>query len=223
MSFKLKALGLGFIVAVAMGAFVAMSASAFTPANSHFVADPPTHLTKITGTDSFGTNHALSLKKPGDAAGISCTHTTYHGELTGAAATTTQAVRVRPAYSNCATENETWGSVTPTVPAECGTNVFEFTSGTPGTVHLNCDLTFTHPNCTIKIPKQGQWSGVTYKTETEGGKHALTVDVNISNITAHYENKICIFLGTTHTTTLKGSITFFAEDKDNKRINITHT
>jgi len=222
MNLKLRVLGLGLVALVATGAFAVVNASAFTPVNSHFTADPPTHVLKITGTDAFGTNHGLSFTEAGNT-GISCTHVTYHGELTGAAATTTQSVRVRPAYKNCGTEGGAWGTITVDVPAACGTNVFEFTSGTPGTVHLNCDITITHPNCEITVPKQGKLSGVTYTTDTAGGRHSLTLDVDVGKITGHFHGGICVFLGTTHVFHMKGASTVFGEDKDANRVNITHT
>jgi hypothetical protein len=102
--------------------------------------------------------------------------------------------------------------------------VFEFTSGNPGTVHVKCLITITHPNCEITVPVQTPHSGgVTYNTVTEGGKHALTLSVNVGGITGQFHGGLCIFLGTNHTFNMTGSATVWGEDKDNLRVNVTHT
>jgi len=219
MSIKLKALGLGLLATMAMSAFAVMNASASS--TGHFVSHAKEHHLIVTGTDAFGTAHQLVFKE-GTGTGISCTHSTYHGTLEGLAATTTTALRVRPSYSKCATESGTWGEVTVHVPTACGTNVFEFTSGGTGTVHLNCTITITHPNCEITVPNQ-TLSGVTYKNVTEGGTAGVTLNVNVGNINGQFHGGICIFLGTNHTFTMTGSATVTGEDTNKNPVGITST
>lgn len=222
MSIKLKALGLGLLAILATSAFTVLNASANTPKNSHFTSE--SHHVVLKGTDAFATGspNVLRFHPESGGAAITCTHATYHGTQTGEAATTSQSVQVRPHYTNCATEGGTWGSITVDVPTSCGTNVYEFTSGNPGTIHVNCEITITHGStCTIKVPPQ-TLSGATYTTAERSGKHSLIVDIN-TGVTSHYEAGFCIFLGTTHTSTMTGSSAVWGENSEGGAIGITHT
>jgi len=229
MSIKLKALGLGLLAVLAMGAIAVMNASAET--SGHFVAEPPEDHLILKGTESrkSGT-HALSFyeinplntKTVENAVPIQCTHVDYHGTLEASAATTNTAVRLRPNYTECSTKAEAPHNVTVHVPTACGTNVFEFTPGGNGTVHVNCTITITHPNCGITIPPQTV-AGVTYNTIEDGGKHALTAVVNVSHIKGEFHENLCVFLGTTHWFEMVGSVTVWGENTAGGRVNITHT
>ena len=223
MSLKLKVLGLGLLAVMATSAVMVMNASANTPANSHFTAEPvgEDHVI-IKGSDSFGTAHQLVFTPDTGGAGISCTDATYHGTVSGLAATTTQAILVRPHYTQCATTSGTWGEVNVDVPTSCGTSVYEFTSGNPGTIHVRCEITITHPNCTIRVTPQTA-NGATYETITESNKHAITVKINAPGIVSHYEGGICIFLGTNHTATMAGTSTVWGENTIGGRVGITAT
>lgn len=221
MNLPRKVVGLSIAAIMAMSALVAMSASATTPANSHFTSEAAEHHLILKGTDAYGTAHQIVFFPDAGGSGIACTHTHYHGTLSGLAATTTQTIQLRPTYTGCGTETGTWGEIVTHVPTTCGTNVLEFTSGTPGTLHINCEMTKTHPNCTIKVPKQTV-SGAHYTTETRLSKHSLTIDINTS-MTTHYESGICVFLGTTHTHTMQGSFTLWGEKTDGTPVGITHT
>jgi len=226
MSIKLKVLGLGLIAAMAVGAFAAVNASAITA--GHFVADPPTHDLTVRGLETNPGKHFLKFQETnskGEFTGsaIECTSAKYHGTLTGALATTTQEVNVTPAYEKCATTGGTWGEVTVEHPktAACETKVYQFTAGAPGTVHVKCPITITHPNCTIIVPEQ-TLSGVTYTTSAEV-KHEITLDVAVKDITGHFEGGICVFLGTTHKFDMNGSATVWGEDVGSNRVNVTYT
>ncbi|HYP56607.1 MAG TPA: hypothetical protein VEQ41_09975 [Solirubrobacterales bacterium] len=222
MSLKLKVFSLGVLAVVAASALAVVNAGAVTPPGSHFLSHSAEHHLVIKGTDGFGTGHAMKFRGESGEA-ITCTHSTYHGTLTGSAATTTQAFQVRPHYTKCATEGGSWGSVTIHVPAACGTNVIEFTSGNPGTVHVNCQITITHPNCTIRVPVQTS-SGATYTPFAESNASALTIDVSgQEELTSHYEAGICVFLGTAHKHKLEGQATFWGEHTSGSRVGITHT
>lgn len=223
MSMKLKVLGLGLIAVLATSSFAVVNASA--QLSGHFTSD--THHIILKGTDAYKTNHQLVFRETGAAEGISCTDSEYHGTVQlpsgGQTPTTTQAVTVTPSYTNCATESGTWGEVTVHHEASCATQVFKFTSGNPGTVHVECPVTITHPNCRIVVPKQTPSGGIVYHTIEEGGKHALTGTVAVTNITGHYEGGLCVFLGTKHTFEMNGNVTIWGEDTEKNRVNITAT
>ena len=239
MSLKLKVLGLGLLAVMATSAFAAMNASATQ--SGHFVSD--SDYVTLTGTEQFDPNdlvgkpHHLSffrLNSAGTATEsgepIKCTHVAYHGEtLEGAAATTTQVVRVRPDYTgsqNCSTGGVGPHNITVDVPAGCETNVFEFKSGNTGTVSVNCNITITHPNCETTIPNIAEnhsLHGITYDTIIDGGKHALTVTANVKKIRGQFHGGICVFLGTSQTFEMVGSATVWGEDALGNRVNITHT
>lgn len=229
MSLKLKVLGLGLLAVMAVGAFAVVNASATSTGHftSHLPAGHDQHLI-IKGTESreSGT-HALLFNEI-DAntktvgTGITCTHAHYHGTLEGAAATTTTSVQVRPEYTKCLTVGGVDNEVTVDVPSSCGTNVFEFTPGVNGTVHVRCAITITHPNCDITVPVQTT-SGVTYDTLLEAGlPHQITLTVNVQHITGHFEGGLCVFLGTTHKFEMTGSVTVWGENTAGGRVGITH-
>lgn len=235
MSMKLRVLSLGLLAVLATSAFAVVNASA--EQSGHFTAEKD-HVI-ITGTESNPGNHNLKFQRTtpqGEATGlpIECTHVKYHGtaqlpKVGEPNELTTQSITVTPTYEKCATQGGEWGEVTVHHPAtpECETKVFKFTSSISSkkaTVHVECAITVTHPNCTIKIPKQ-TLSGVTYTTATDAasGKHELTVDVTVRSITGHFEGGICIFLGTTHTFDMDGSVTVWGEDTEGKRQHITAT
>lgn len=224
MSLKLKILGLGLLAVMATTAFAAVNASATV--NGHFTSEATEHHLIVKGTDAFGSPHQLVFRE-GNNTGISCTHSTYHGTLSGPAATTTQSIEVRPEYKNCATEGGAWGSIPVHVPAACGTNVFKFTSRTPpghGTVHVECTITITHPNCTITVPSgQTPTGGITYETDMRNNKHSITANVTVEGIKGEFHGGACIFLGTNHTFTMKGSSTFWGENTAGEAVGVTAT
>lgn len=238
MSIKLKVLGLGLLAVMATSAFAVVNASATS--NGHFTAEPTEDHITIRGVETVNTLHRLKFYEIKDEVGhptsnpnnwIECTHASYHGTLEGAAATTTTSVKVRPHYTQCRTAAEANGThdVEIHVPSTCGTNVFEFTSGGTGTVHLNCTITITHPNCDIRVTSGAltasnrNMPGVTYTTTVENSKHALTMNVNVKTIHGEFHNGLCVFLGTDHLFEMVGSVTVWGENTDGSRAGITHT
>jgi hypothetical protein len=198
MSPKLKALGLGLLAAVAANAFATMSAPATT--GGHFVSSGG-HA-EVKGLQ-VAPGHQLEFVFHGLSGGIVCDTSSYTGTITS----TSTEVLITPTYSSC----HTTGSETASTIHVNGCQ-FRFTvapgESTEQTIHLVCPtqpLSITHPNCTVTIAAQTV-SGVTYTTVTESGKHALTLDVNVQ-VSSQYHAGICIFLGTTHTATLKGALT----------------
>jgi hypothetical protein len=224
MSLKLKALGLGLVAAMAMGAFAVVNASAFT--GGHFTSQATEHHLIVKGEETFPGNHNLTFQRTVDGAAsgepIKCTRAVYHGTLSGTDATTTQSVSVTPKYEECSTGGVAPHNVTVHHLSSCGTNIYQFTSGNPGTIHVRCPVTVTHPNCTIRMPEQTV-SGATYNTTVESNKHALTVNIEVPAITGHFESGFCVFLGTTQNFHMKGSVTVWAENTAGGRVGITHS
>jgi len=228
MSLKLKILGMGLLAVLATSAFAAINASAIV--NGHFTAEPKEDHLIITGAETNPGKHFLVFHETKNAteygSTIECTHVKYHGTLSGALATTTQSVEVRPEYIECATNGGVWGEVKVDVPTECGTNVFKLTSRTPpnhGTVHVECVIKITHPNCEITIPKQTPTGGIVYDTDPETTPHAITATVTATGIVGQFHGGICVFLGTTHTFDMTGSTTFWGEDTAGNKVPITAT
>lgn len=228
---KIKLAVLVLTVAVLACAFAATNALALT--TGHFTAEVTEQHTILKGTDATGTPHQVKLYEIRNEVGHptvsdilfeDCTHVLYHGTLTGAAATTSTSIQVRPTYGKCATPGDPPGQHNAVfhVPAACGTNVFEFTSGGTGTVHINCTITITRENCEITFGPQTA-SGVTYATTAESAKHTLTVNVNIQTLTLSFHGGICVFLGTTHYFEMVGSMTMWGENTAGSRVGITHT
>jgi hypothetical protein len=204
MSNKLKALGLGLIAAMAMSAMVVVNATAQT--GGHFVSSASK--TTLTGTE--GGTHVLHFKSEGGAAGseIGCTQDSYTGTVS---AETVTSVDITPTWNNCFTTGSP-GTIFDIEEQSC---FFRFTVGPNpeghNTAHVVCSkagdaFVIKHPNCTIRVPPQ-EVNGVAYKTTVENGVHAITLESTVKNITAHYEAGFCVFLGTTHTSEMNGSVT----------------
>jgi len=232
MSLKLKALGLGLLAAMAMAAFAVVNATAET--GGHFTSDSLNKKTVITGTENPTVTHYTEFTIAGFKP-IGCHKTSYDGTIEG---NTVEHVRVTPTYEECLTTEGTTGEVT--VHAnECG---FTFKVGKKSTAHNTVSIVckgtkkyfeITHPNCTIRVPEQNL-TGVSYTTDLQGGKHAITLDATVKNITTHFEGGICIFTGTTKVSEYTGSVTVEGfEDLGNdathpygiegNRVNITAT
>jgi hypothetical protein len=230
MSLKLKVLGLGLLAVMATSALAVVNASATS--TGHFTSEATEHHLIVKGAETVGTPHRLHFNEvrnepghPTTGSSITCTHASYQGTLSGPAATTTTAVQVRPTYKECSTNGEPPHNVVVDVPESCGNNVFEFTSGGTGTVHLNCNITITHPNCAITLTAADnkKLSGITYTTTVEQNRHALTMHVNVKTIKGEYHSGFCVFLGTTHYFEMTGSVTVWAENTLTGRVGITHT
>lgn len=205
MSLKLKALGLGLLATMAMAAFAAVNATA--QVGGHFVSDSPTGNTAITGTENPTVSHFTEFTI-GNQTPFGCHETSYDATVTG---NTVEDITVTPTYKGCLTTGGTTGEVIVDTN-DCG---FTFKIGKKSTAHntvsIVCKKTtkhivITHPNCTIRVPEQNL-TGVSYTTDVQNGKHAITLDATVENITAHYEGGICVFLGTSQTSKYTGSVT----------------
>ncbi|HYP54880.1 MAG TPA: hypothetical protein VEQ41_01075 [Solirubrobacterales bacterium] len=218
MNRKLKILGVGLLAVIATSALAAASSSAET--GGHFVSDG-VHTT-ISSTDDLV--HLVRFSTD-QGTPIECTTESYSGTTEGL--TVTQ-VTIAPQYKECLTQ----GQASHTATVDIGGCTYRLTianlSQFDNTVHLHCPTgvagaVITHPNCTMRIPPQTPSGGVVYTGITEFGKHAFTVDVTARNITTHYEGGICIFLGTTHTSTLNGSVIVSGRAANGTQVNITAT
>ena len=229
MSLKLKNLGLGLLAVMATRAF---AENAGATIGGHFTNDAFNGHALVTGTTSTGSTHGLTFVKEGASpeAENSCHLASYTGTVNAA---TVQSATITPAWENCTTGTTGTGDSFGVHENGC---TLTFTSGkieqTHHTATVVCPagkaIEITHPNCTIKIPPQtlgggGSKGGIVYTTTVENNKHALTLDLTVKEITAHYEAGICIFLGTTQKSEVKGSITVRAVDTNDNPVNITET
>jgi hypothetical protein len=230
MNLRIKALGLGLLAVMATSAFAAMNAGASI--GGHLTNDALNGHVLVTGTASTGSTHGLMFVKEGSnpEAENSCHMASYTGTINAA---TVQSVTITPEWNNCTTGTTGAGDPFPVHENGC---VLTFTSGkteqTHHTAAVVCPagkaIEITHLNCTIKIAPQtlgggGSKGGIVYTTTVENNKHALTLDLTVKEITAHYEAGICVFLGTTQKSEVKGSITVRATSTESNVVNITET
>jgi hypothetical protein len=198
MRLRIKALGLGCLAVLAMGA-VAIEAAATT--GGHFTSNK--EKTTLEGVEQVTSDKLELVAENGE--GIICEESTYHGVVTGT--TFTQAT-LTPVFDGCKT---TGGTEVTMVSHGCD---FLFTVRSEpatkhSTVHLACPagatITVSHPSCQIVIGAQ-LLEGVTYTKIQWRGTESLTVDFTINNVKLAYHSGICVFLGTNHTGKLNGSI-----------------
>ena len=223
MNIKLKRLGLGLVGVAAVSVLVA--ANAWATASGHFASHGTTHHFIVKGTVINSGSHSWSLQRTvgGQASGsaIVCEDIHYFGTRSDWFVTIIPWIPIKPTYTSCSTGGEP-SNITIDVPTACGENILELASGGSGTVHHNCTITVTHPNCEIKLPPQ-TLSGVTYTATTRNGSAAITADTNLQAVTGHFENGICVFLGTKHTFHMKGSLSLWGEDTGGNPVGLTHT
>ena len=229
MSIKLKALSLGFLAVMAMAGFAAVNASAVV--KGHFTHDAADGHATIIGTEVGKKPHDLEFREEGsEAAGITCTHAHYHGDVFQ---NTVETVTVTPTYTKCGTTSDaTWGNVSVHTNG-CGFDLYSHGTNTHGTVTVECPagkaIVITHPNCTITVPPQHPSAthltgGLTYTTDVgPTGKHTITADVTVKKITGQFHGGICIFLGTSHSFEMNGALTVEGFDTAGNPVNLTHT
>ncbi|HEX8689016.1 MAG TPA: hypothetical protein VF729_02110 [Solirubrobacterales bacterium] len=219
MSTKFKALSLGLLALLATAGFAVVNASATV--SGHFEHDAATNHATIVGQETVSP-HDLVFTDEVSGSAFTCEHATYHGT---APAKTVTSVTVTPTYKTCKTVGGAHGAVTVHVNG-CGFTLESHGANTHGTVHVECPagkaIEITHPNCTITVPAQ-TLNGMTYTQKTENGKHTLTVDVTVKQITGHYHGGICIFLGTVRKFSMTGALTVEAQNTAGERVNVTHT
>lgn len=226
MSLKLKALGLGVIVAIAMSALTTMSASANV--GGHFTSDSPTGKTVVNQTSSPESTHALEVVIPG-LSGIVCDEMTATGEAVGS--TVTEPIG-NLTVAKCHTKGGTPGELTFHING-CQARL-TIAPGDPEKTEQTDDLICpagksieaTHPSCAMRVPPQNNISAFTYTTVIDNGKHAITVDVQ-AKYTLHFEAGPCVLLGTVKTAQIVGSTIVRGYEsingKPGSQVNITAT
>jgi hypothetical protein len=221
MNFKLKALGLGLLATLALGAFAGVNATANS--EGHFVAPgtPHAEVNQISGGDP---QHGFEVTLHGLEGGVVCDKAIARGTIS--TETVTQ-VEGFTELEKC----HTTGSESAIVVKmnECkgiGRVAKGTTSSTEQTEELVCPagkaIVVEHPSCTYTIPPQKNNTGWTYTPIKDNGKDAITLDVNIQ-YTIQFHAGICVFLGTTHTATAKGSTIVRGINTIGEQINITAT
>jgi len=233
MSIKLKALGLGLLALLTMGAFAAANATA--EGGGHFTSDSPTGKTWITGTEEQGgtTPDTTELAVQG-LIGIHCKHASYVGTIS---ANTVESVTISPTYKECTTVP----SGTKNIVVDVNGCTYTFTiakkkANVHNTVDIVCPagikgIVITHPECEVTVPPQ-TLKGVAYIATTESGKESITVEATIGinatpKFTTQFHKGICTLLGTTHEAAFTGSVKVTGfEDKgpeEGQQVNITAT
>lgn len=222
MSIKLKALGLGLIAMMAMGAFAVTNAGATISGHFEFGSEH----TFITGEEEG--LHFVSE----DNKRIGCDKAEYKGTHKGTKTTTD--LTITPNWDLCYTTPEPGQSMEPTWGVHengCHLVFRSAKTGDDATVYVNCPtkaIEITHPNCNITVPTQTvggkAGDGVTYTTTTTEGAHTITMDVKVK-VTVEYHEKLCVFLGTHHFATMEGAVnvTGFSNAAHTVRTGITAT
>lgn len=224
MSIKLKALGLGLVAAMAMGALAVVNASATV--GGHFESE--VEHTIIKGVEN-GFPHDLEFQGPSGEP-LTCTIAEYNGTIVPK---TVQTVQVSAFYDECSTGGEPPHEAVVHMN-ECTYTISSYNAATTkhGTVAIDCptgkNIVITHQGCEITVPAQkpGEGTitgGVTFATEGSGKTHSLTMNVTLHEITAFYHNGLCLFLGTNKKFSMNGAVTVKGFNTANEQVGITHT
>lgn len=216
MSLKSSGIGLALLAAMAIAAIGAVNATA--QVSGHFVSEAVGGHTMVSQVSSFPSNHGFIIKIDETSAfqckEFSAFGTAVSGTLTEVEGTTqakgchTEGSEIETAIHTNECKGKAWSNATGAL-----TGAMVCPAGK--------SLEITHPNCTILAPPQTT-TGLTPTTIVKNNKHAITVDVNIQ-YTVHYEQGICIFLGTKHTATITGSTEVWGQDTTGAPVNITST
>lgn len=219
---KFKQLSAGSLVVLAIGAYGSMSATATT--SGHFVSDLSHSVIEITESGPHQVQFSV------DEIPYICEKTAYAG-TTGASTATS--LTVVPTYDDCRTEGGSAGEIT----ASTNGCAFVFASNSAASIHVptgHATLTLTcpagkaivlkHAGCEFVMPPQSLKAGATFTTTVSAtGKHELTVNTTVTDITTHYEAGACIFLGTSHKGAMVGSTTLKALNTAGEQVNFTAT
>jgi hypothetical protein len=205
MNRKFRCAGAGLLVFAAMAGLTAVTASATK--GGHFVtAGNSAALVRAT---EEGT-HKLEFLVHGLEGAVICDEAKYFLQTDQE---TEEDLTIAPEkVENC----HTTGSATDIpVKLQCSYVLYVAkgsTEQTEQTVDLDCPtpIHIQHPNCTLTIKDQKGLTGITYTKIVLAGKHAITLNANVQ-FNVEYHGGLCVFLGTNHTGTLKGTITVEAE------------
>jgi len=208
---NLKALGLALV------AVFAMSAMATSVASAEFTT---TEGATLTATDNGGLVFTVTGQK------VTCNNAVF---------TATNAPASFESIGVAATYHECTGAGVPAKVTGFGqygeTDTCEFVLWTDGTADLECegtaDVTIDAGPCVVHVPEQTNLGTITYTTGVVSGKHDLTLDINIKEITStHTDGFLCPFPNTTTLThdnsaELHGTVTAHATS-GGVRVDLTH-
>lgn len=223
MNEKLKALGVATLTTLAIGAAVAVAASASV--SGHFTHDALGAHATISGSE--GGEHKVRFSSEGGTP-FECEEVHYEGTTTVTTATT---LAVTPSYAGCHTEGAAAGTVVIDtngcqIVYHSNANASTHSPTAHATMTLECPagkaVVITHPNCAITLTSQTV-KGVTYTAvSSKSGKHELTLSKTLT-LTSQYHSGICIFLGTGHQLSMNGSTTLAAFSTSGEQVNLTAT
>lgn len=202
MKHGIKTLGAVALAVMALAALTGGSAAGTT--GGHFVSSVSHTQVKLTTVK--GGQHSFTWVNSNGS--VACGSVTHEGTI---AATTVASIDLTPAWrEGCVT-----GDGTPMVFTENGCTLrLTIASGTTATTEQTVDLVCPAGKvleldqggtCLVTMVPQIAGTAATYTTtEVNGGKHAITVDLN-ATFETQFHAGICVFLGTKQFTTLKGS------------------
>lgn len=210
MTFNLKSLGLLAVALLALSGLMAEAASAHTPARLTSAQNETT----IIGVPEEG-NTVLSAT----GQTVSCEIEEYHFTAVG---TSFEDVSAKPEYTQC----NAFGLVNAKItgfghyPEAEGEGPYcTYSLNADGTVDLVCpvgrEVIVECGTCVMRVPAQNNLGTISYSTATWEGKHALTLTINVSEITASYTDGFLCPLtssGESATASLSGKARVWGED-----------
>jgi hypothetical protein len=218
---KLKAMGSGFAIAIAMACLIPINAPAAN--GGHFVFGAPHAQLALTLTQP---PHQMYFKTEGSLP-TTCTVASHLGTTNQATTTQLDIVQsLEKCYTNSGTPEP------PEFKATLNGCVYRFTvapnttSESEQTIDFVCPLgsvaEFHDPNCTITMRSQTAVNAATYTTAIEDGRHVLTFDMH-AKFETDFHGGLCVFLGTKHVTELQGAATLRATNTAGEVVDVTAT
>jgi hypothetical protein len=217
---------------LALLALTAQAASAHVPAR--FTSEVST--TTVRGNTDPGTTSTLVIT----GSNVQCSIEEYHAHTVS---TSLESITATPTYTECTAFGFVGAKVTGFghYPASEGAGPYcDYRLRADGFIDFECptgkDVTIEASTCTVHIPAQTEIGtttgspvltkhpGVIYTTENTSGKHALTVDVHLTDITAtHTDGFACPLTssGENATTTFDARIQVWGLNEVGSNIGIT--
>jgi hypothetical protein len=150
---------------------------------------------------------------------LACSIEKYHGHVVG---TSVESVTATPTFTECVAFGFVGAKITGLghYPEAEGAGPYcDFSFGANGSLALVCpegkDVTINGGTCIMHIPAQTGLGTISYTTSTWESKHALTLDINVTGITASYTDGFaCPFNGSGENAeaTVVGKATVWGED-----------
>ena len=228
MNRKLKAIGLGLLVALAASILsVTGGGGASAETGGHFTSDSANN-TKIKGEETGFAPHTTRFHANGHK--FKCVTANYLGEVVGNTATE---VLLTPEYIGCYWEKSETEFPAITVAHNGCKYKVTIRGVEPDKKHSTASIVcpvgkkieIKYEMCKISIGTQTiKKGGVVYTTKKTNDKHTITADVTAEEIAYTRHEGLCIFLGTNAADgVLTGSVIVQGTDKDDNAVNITAT